>query len=415
MSENTAPKSGMNVGKLMIYLLVVFIIILIGYKYVENTGAIDALSSDYTHIPEEIQIKYIPKEFNYVMDNDNAAAILANPRRYRRDFNNMVYDFNMQILKHVATRMDLPDSLMRRLEPEYKKHHAYLKQLYYNDFVALKDTSAALYETWYETDATTSADALNEVASKYTCFLVNHVISTLVQSQDGKIYGTGRKVDDPCLIATTEALRPMMQRLADKAAIDDFGRSKGLLEERVETIISELATMEIKDKKGLNKQLKTKVMGYSVSSTDIEVSAISTLKVGFKLDRYFSIKVSPERKAVVVILPEPEILSHEVYPKIDKLDVGWLREVSNLDLNKNFNLLRKEFRRDALESDVMDKAKKQADDLMHMMLEPLVRSINPKFKLYVRYKDFDPDPIIDQEQNDAQESTPIRTDGDLPY
>ena len=89
-------------------------------------------------------------------------------------------------------------------------------------------------------------------------------------------------MDTPCGVAVTEALRPMLKTLEDRAAIEDFGRSRGLLQEKIERVIAELATLEIRDKKGINKQLQTKIWGFSVSSSDIEISAISVLKVGFK-------------------------------------------------------------------------------------------------------------------------------------
>ena len=178
----------------------------------------------------------------------------------------------------------------------------------------------------------------------------------------------------------------MIKRLQQKAAIEDFSRSKGFLEERVERAIAELATMEVTDKKGLNKQLQTKVMGFNVSSTDLEISAISILKVGFDLKKYFEITLDADQNLVTVTLPDPQILSHEVYPSIDKLDIGWMREVGEMDFNKNFNVLRKEFRQDVINSDVLDKSKEQATDLMNTMLTPLVKSMDKKYKLRVRYK-----------------------------
>ena len=183
-----------------------------------------------------------------------------------------------------------------------------------------------------------------------------------------------------------EGLLPMMKRLEAKAAIQDFSQAKGFLEEKVEKAVSELATMEVRDKKGLNKTLETKVWGVNVSSTDIEVSAISILKVGFKLNQMFDITMNEKRQTVTVTLPEPQILSHEVYPKVDKLEVGWMRELQDEDFNKNFNLLRKEFRSDALESDIMSKAKQEAVELMDLMFSPVVAGFNKRFKLQVRFK-----------------------------
>lgn len=414
--------AGSGLGKSLIVITLVCILGLVGYKFLtkdKDYSMLDTMQPDYTAIPEEMHIKYVPKDFKYDLDDDNSLAVLSNPRRYRREFNELVYNFNMAMLSHVSERMNLPDSLNNRLESEYRKHHSYLKELYYNDFLALQDTSASTYEMWYNNESTSAVDVMNEVSSKYACFLVNHVISTLVTTDNGKIYGKGRQVDDPCLIATTEALRPMMGRLQERAAVVDFSKSRGMMEEKVEKVIAELGTMEIRDKKGINKQLQTKIWGYSVSSTDIEVSAISILKIGFKLDKYFKVDVNSRNKQVVVTLPDPEILSHEVYPKVDKLDVGWMREIDNSDLNKNFNVLRREFRKDAKDSDVFDKSKVQAEELMNVMLGPLVNQIGKGYQLTIKYHPIEPDIPIDMEiSNQNQEERPdgkrIST-SDVPY
>ncbi len=389
MAQHQTPppppkKKGLGIGSLLLYVTIFSIGGLLLFKYFKNSGGANPF--DYTSVPQEMQVNYVPSDFKYEMDEENTIAILINPHRYRREFNELVYNFNLSMLYHVANRMNLPDSLKQELPAEYEKHHPYLKQLYFNDFVNLRDTTGNEYEAWYDNESTGAVDVMNEVASKYTCFLVNHVIMTMLEAEDGKINAKGSRIDTPCGIALTEALRPMVARLQDRAAVNDFTRSKGMLEERVEKVIAELATMEVRDKKGLNKQLQTKVWGYAVSSSDIEVSAISMLKVGFKLDDYFNVDINQKSKLVTITLPEPRILSHEVYPKIDKLDIGWMREVKDFDLNKNFNLLRGEFRRDALNSDIMDKAKDNAESLMVLMFEPLVKNIHKNYKVRVKYK-----------------------------
>jgi tRNA pseudouridine-54 N-methylase len=91
-------------------------------------------------------------------------------------------------------------------------------------------------------------------------------------------------------------------------------------------------------------------------------------------------------KKVIVTLPEPKILSHEVYPKVDKLDVGWMRELKNDDFNDNFNVLRREFRRDAMESDVFHKSKQEVEKLMQTIFLPMVQSIDKRYQVEVRYR-----------------------------
>lgn len=378
-------KKGLNMGRLVLYITIISLAGVLIFNFVRNN-----VTGNYTRVPKEVQMRYIPADFTPSIDEEMALAVLSNPYRYSREFNDLVYNFNMSLLQHVANRMNLPDTIKAQLKVEYEKHHPYLRRLYFNDFVQLKDTSSVIYEQWYNNEGTNAVALLKEVASKYTCFIVNHVLTGLIKTDEGRIYVSGRDVDTPCGVALVEALQPMIERLQNRAAIQDFSRSKGFLEERIEKVTAELATMEVRDKKGLNKQLQTKLFGLNISSTEFEVSAVSILKVGFDLQKYFDLKLDAGKNRVVVTLPEPEILSHEVYPKIDKLDIGWLRELKDSDFNQNFNALRREFRREALESDLFDKAKEQAVNLMETLIGPFLVALNRNYSLEVRFKNVNP-------------------------
>jgi len=386
MSEGSEKKS--SIASKMFILLIISTLAMLGYKYVQNNGGLKSFtkSGGLTTIPEEQKINYVPAEFDFEFEDENALAILANPHRYHREFDNLIKNFNLALLGHVANRMALPDSLKNRLPAEYDEHHSYLKQLYFNDFTNIRDTSGGIYETWYNNEGKSAVEAMQEVTGKYTCFMVNHVVTTLLKNSDGKFEVTGRQINTPCGIAMTEGLKSMISRLQNRAAINDFSRSRGLMKEKVEKVIAELATLEIRDKKGISKQLQTKIWGFNVSSTDVEISAISILKIGFRLDEYFDIKLDSRKRKVKLTLPEPTILSHEVHPKVDKIDVGWLRELDTADFNENFNILRREFRRDAYENNSMEKAKDQATELMELMMTPLVTSVGNGYKLEVNYR-----------------------------
>jgi hypothetical protein len=221
--------------------------------------------------------------------------------------------------------------------------------------------------------------------------MASHVLSNIIETQEGNFYAKGQKVDTPCGIALTEALQPMMKRIEERAAVKDLSDSRGMLEQKIERVITELATMEVQDKKSISKNLQTRIWGMAVSSTDLEVTALSVIKVGFKLNEYFDIQLNSQQGLVTVTLPEPTILSHEVYPRVENLDIGWLREIKEEDFNKNINLLRREFRRDALDSDIMDKAKNNAVDIMNTMFGPVVTSLNRRYSLRVKFRELDRD------------------------
>ncbi len=390
MSQPLKPSpKAVNRGRIAVFILLAILLGIIVFKTLRNNPG------SFLGKPAEYQLTYLPADFKLNINIEDALAIVSNPQRYRREFNQLIYDINTSVLKHVSNRMGLSDSLKAAVLVEYEKQHPYLRQLYYNDFIAIQDTTAALYESWYDNGAGSAVKVFNEIVSKYTCFLVNQILTTVIPTREGAILAKGNKVDTPCGIALGEAMQPFIKRMEERAAVEDFSRSRGLLQEKVERVIAELATMEVQDKKGISKQMQTRIWGVAVSSTDLEITAISVLKVGFRLSDYFDVKLNSKAGVVTVTLPEPVILSHEVYPKVEKLDFGWLREVEDANFNESFNLLRKEFRREAMESDIMDKAKTQAVELMNTLFGPLVQSMNSRYKLKVSFKanapDEDPD------------------------
>jgi len=297
----------------------------------------------------------------------------------------MVFDINTDILRHVSRRMGLNDSLQTEVLREYDRQHPQFTALYYADFMRARDSTNAVYETWYEEGGGKLTQIFEEVASNYTCFMVNKVLAVVIRTRNGNILAKGADVENPCKIATGEALRPLMSRMAERAAIDDFSKSKGLFQEKVENLIGELATLEVRDKKGINKQLQTSIWGMNVSESDVEITAISILKVGFKLDEFFEVGLDERSKTVTITLPEPRILSHEVLPKVEKLDIGWMRELESVNINEGVNSLREAFRAEAIESNVFSRAEGQARELMNTMFTPLVRTIGPDYKIEVRF------------------------------
>jgi hypothetical protein len=343
-------------------------------------------STGVTTIPKAMKVTYVPADFKPNLDDEATLRILSNPQQYRNEFDALVLNFNLSLLGHVCNRMGLSAQTREACFAEYKRQHPYIRQMYFNDFIGLKDTTSNLYESWYENESTSAVALMNEVASKYTCFFVSQVIGTVLKTQDGKLSVKGSKVETPCGVALTEALRPTIERLQKSAAVRDFSRAKGMIKERVERTIAELGVIEIKDRKGIKKNLNTKVMGYNMSSTEIEISAISIAKIGFNLNQVFRLDVDNGNRSVLVTLPQPMILSHEVYPKVDGLSIGWLRELSSEDFNANVNTLRQEFRNDILQSDVMQKARLRADDLMQMLLGPIAKSIDKGYRIKVQFQ-----------------------------
>lgn len=390
MAEINAPESDLSGKKVLLIkvLLIVLFISLVGIVLLNLFSGDESGSGRGSGAPKEFQVNYRPANFAVNLDEREAIAILSNPGKYPEAFDKLVFQMNAALIRHVASRMGLqPEQTEAMLVTYRSDFHNQIKDWYYRDFIAAIDTTSSVYQSWYENHADNAVEKIHIIASKYTCFLIQQLLSEVLNTEAGKFYARGTKAEDPCGIALTEALQPMIKELEERAAIEDFGRSKGMLEEKVSRVIAELATFEQRDKKGLSQQLQTRFLGFSVSSTAIEISALSIIKAGFKLDQQFELTLNEQSKVVNIVLGEPVILSHEVYPKIDKMDIGWMRELENLDLNRNINLLREEFRREAIQDDaVLDQAKQHAIELLNTMFLPLVQAFDSRFTLKITFR-----------------------------
>jgi Protein of unknown function (DUF4230) len=379
----SSPEKGGGNNNIAILMGVLAVTGVLGYFIYKNKT--DGIGGT-VNIPKAMQITFTPADFKPNLDEETTLRILSNPQKYKKEFDKLVSDFNITLLMHVANRMNLTPTQKEEAVSVYNQQHPYIRQMYYNDFTALQDTTSQLYQVWYENHNSNAVALMNEVASKYTCMFVGQVLATVLKTQDGKLAVKGNKIETPCGIALTEALRPMVKRLQDKAAIQDFSQAKGLMKDRTEKAIAELAVTEVRDRKGIKKKFQTKVAGLKVSETEIQITAVSILKIGFNLKQYFDVVTDHQSKTITVTMPNPVILSHEVYPKVEGLDIGWLREVSPDDFNKNVNDLRKAFRDDATQSDAFEKSKDRARDLLNTLLLPMVQGVNKDYKLKINFK-----------------------------
>lgn len=336
-------------------------------------------------IPKEMQLQYLPADFNPEINEAEALIILKNPYRYATEFEELIFKLNTSLILHIATRMGLNEMQKQEALAEYGKHHSYLKDLYFEDFLKLQEDVEKQKDQWYANESSQAISSLNEVASKYTCFLSNHVITSVLKTQGGKLLVKGKKVETPCGLALNEGLKPMINRLKEKAAIDDFSRSRSMIMEKTEEYIAELAIVKVTEKKGINEQLYTKLFGLNISSTEIEITALSVMKIGFDLNAGFEMNIDDKQKAIIIEVPEPSILSHEVSPRIDKLDIGFLEGLDKESLNKNINKLRKAFVESSYTEDVRIKAKEKLSNTLDNILFPRLDKLPNEYKIVINF------------------------------
>ena len=171
MTSGNAQQRNLNLMRLILVVLVLSLFGLIGFRYLSNNLVWKPTAEKVQKNTREIQLKYVPAEYESPINHEDALAILENPRRYRREFDEMVYELNTSMLKHISKRMGLSESQRLQVVRDYKNdYHTEFSELYFRDFLQARDTTSSLYETWYDNGAGSAVDVFHEVASKYTCF-----------------------------------------------------------------------------------------------------------------------------------------------------------------------------------------------------------------------------------------------------
>ncbi|NJN34445.1 MAG: hypothetical protein HC817_09525 [Saprospiraceae bacterium] len=64
-----------------------------------------------TSIPKAMQMTYVPSDFKMNLDEQKTLETLSNPQRYKREFDELILNFNTNLVVHVANRMGLNNAL----------------------------------------------------------------------------------------------------------------------------------------------------------------------------------------------------------------------------------------------------------------------------------------------------------------
>ena len=99
------PQTGpLAFGKNLLLLAMLCVAGVVLYKFLFSDG------TGFLSSPTPVDLKYTDSDFKFTMDEESTLRILTNPDQYKSEFNELIYNFNMSMLSHVANRMNLPDS-----------------------------------------------------------------------------------------------------------------------------------------------------------------------------------------------------------------------------------------------------------------------------------------------------------------
>lgn len=255
--------------------------------------------------------------------------------------------------------------------------------------------------------AQASYNAVNDfvsVLSGHACGLLSFPGRALLEQAQGLV---GRRrvaetlgADVSCRDVLGEALVPLATSLRREAVIRDVNTSRLTIAARARTLIAELATAEERLEADFEDTYTARVL-FLKSSATVRARARGTVKVGFDLHEGFGVGVDHGRRMVTIDLPPPRILSSEVEVEFTDVDKGLFISVDLDKYNAALSKARTMIRGQVAGSGAYRAARRNAEDILHTLFEPLVSNPAYPYEVRVRFAAARPSP----------EATVLRVDG----
>ncbi len=89
---------------------------------------------------------------------------------------------------------------------------------------------------------------------------------------------------------------------------------------------------------------------------------------------------------IIITLPEPEVLTNEIVPKIENIEEGWFIEIDKQKINKALVNVKKILKNEALKSNILDRAKENAGSILKVIFQPIVMAADPPLKITINFE-----------------------------
>ena len=200
-----------------------------------------------------------------------------------------------------------------------------------------------------------AANQLNITLSEGFCSLIDVV--TLLAGARIPTAGKLPKLGGEILFAATcpEILNSVFPQLSmslkEAGAYVDMQNLEIALDGYLRKSIAEIATVQQNyDSIHTSKRIERKLFEDSEwyrewigdkfdSHAIIEINTSAVVKAGIAIDDYFQYQVFPDQAMITIKVPDPEVLSKEIFPHFTKVEDGFLVEINEAILNDAKNCL----------------------------------------------------------------------------
>ena len=298
------------------------------------------------------------------------------------DFEGAVDTLHRALLNYMAERLGLTSEERASMMDQYAVSSGSILINYQQMMGQQVDSIETPLQPILSYDAYNSVNDFVGIFSGHACGLLSFPGRAQLKQASGLVGGGGDALDVrlTCQNVLTDAIAPLAKTLREKAVIQDLNTSELKIESQVRSMVAELATAEERLTADFTDFYQTRFL-FMKSEALLRARADATVKVGFDLNKRFSIEMHHDTRRMTIRLPEPEVLSNEVNVEFVDVKNGTLVKIDREKYNAALTHAREMMSEQVVGSAIFAAAKRNARRIIQTVFQPMMSL--PEFRYEV--------------------------------
>ncbi len=298
-------------------------------------------------------------------------------------FEGAVWSIHQAALDHTAGRLGLSRSEKRQALRRAEKTRQGTAKSYYDDYRSMMESSEQIPDgiSRFSYEMSGAAKGFSAILAKRLCDVT---IFALEVSTDKNMAGVSL-LSLPCGLVMKEVLLPVTEEMEQRALLQDYVVGREAITDHLRSSVVEMATAKDEFSIILRETFTREIFGFT-SEAKVRVTLAAKVKAGFDLGHLFSYEINSATREFIVTLPEPELLSTEVQPDIDKMEDGWFVEIDERKLNAVLADGRRRASQRAESTGLLEKARENAEVVVRQLFAPLANTPRASYGVRVEFQ-----------------------------
>lgn len=364
---------------------------LTGQSFSDSTGFIKAINTKLNDLHKvDSTLKQIDTPFLPKIDYDLALKSISRIRSSKdgeKEMGSFLDTVNIEFIRFLTENLNISKKEETEIIDEYYLTNTEVNKASYEEFIGYSKSKlnkqVIISRGNYE-----NVNDLDKVLSKGFCKLISLITSKIIVVPVGSLL-FGMSTKELCASLTARVSKSFTTKLKKMAIIKDYDESKLIIKKQIQSMVVELSSAELIQESTFDHNFVTEIDLWLLaipSSANAVFKAKSITKAGFRLDKYFELKINHKSRQIEILFPEPEILSHEVNFTAEKLDESW---AVNIDKDKINHVMRSDYqslKNEALKSSLLADSKKNVEKIIKVIFQPISYATPYPYSVILKFK-----------------------------